>query len=129
MFLVPTYLAPSPIHGVGVFTPSFIPAGTVIWSFRAGVDLKLEPDELEQIPPRLRERFRAYCYLEAGGQYVLCGDNARYMNHSSEPSCDDSGTVTRAARDIQPREELTCDYRAFDAGWAASPVPDYLTAG
>jgi hypothetical protein len=51
------------------------------------------------------------------GTYVLCSDNAKFMNHSDEPNVD-SGGVTEdvALRDIQPGEELTCDYRLFDAG-------------
>ena len=44
--------------------------------------------------------------------------DARYFNHSEEPNTvdlDGPEGPTVAARDIQPGEELTCDYRLFDA--------------
>lgn len=54
------------------------------------------------------------------GLYVLCADDARYMNHSDDPAArGDYGAdpvfgVDIAVRDIEPGEELTCDYTAFD---------------
>jgi SET domain-containing protein len=114
MFHVPTYLARSRIHGVGVFTSVAIPAGTVIWDFTPNVDWRFSPEELDAFPHRYKERLRAWCYLEESGSYVLCGDNAKFMNHSEEPNCDEEGAHTIAARDIAAREELTCDYRSFD---------------
>lgn len=114
MFRVPTYLAESSIHGVGVFTSVSIEAGRTIWEFTSGVDWELTPDELEQFPEPYRSRLHAYCYLDDRGIYVLCGDNARFMNHSARPNCDDSGEVTITNRDVEADEELTCDYRSFD---------------
>lgn len=115
MFRVPTYLARSSIHGMGVFTPFPIARGTVLWDYDEGVDWRLAPDELAAFPEPFQERLRHYCYQEKSGIYVLCGDNARYMNHSFEPNCDDRGEHTVALRDIAAFEELTCDYRDFDA--------------
>lgn len=115
MFLVPTVLAPSRIHGVGVFTPDAIPAGTRVWEFTPGVDCELTDAELAACPERFRQWLERYCYLDERGVYVLCGDNARFMNHADEPNCDDRGTATVTLRDIAPGEELTCDYRSFDA--------------
>lgn len=114
MFRVPTRVAPSPIAGVGVFTPEFIPAGTVLWDFTPGVDLRLEPAVVAAIAEPLGSMIRMYCYEEPSGTLVLCGDNARFMNHSFSPNCDDRGDLTVALRDISPGEELTCDYRGFD---------------
>lgn len=115
MFQVPTYLGRSSVHGVGVFTPVPIPKGTVIWTFDPEVDWILTDQDFERFPEAYREKVRSYCYLDEPGRWVLCGDNARFMNHSDEPNCDDwSGPSTFALRDIRPHEELTCDYRAFD---------------
>ena len=114
MFLIPTYLAPSPVHGMGVFTPFPIPAGASLWRFDPGVDWRLTPEELERFPEPYRSRLHAYSYMDEEGRYVLCGDNARYMNHADEPNCDDNGVQTMARRDIAAHEELTCDYRNFD---------------
>jgi SET domain-containing protein len=116
MFLIPTYLAPSRIHGTGVFTPEPIKAGTLIWKFNAATDWKIKPAEMERFPEPYRSRLFVYCYIDTEGLYVLCGDNAKFMNHSEESNCDDKGDqYTIARRDIEAHEELTCDYRSFDA--------------
>jgi SET domain-containing protein len=116
MFLIPTFLAPSTIHGMGVFTAVDVPAGTNIWFFDDGVDWRIRPEELLAFPEPFRTRVRDYSYVDGEGFHVFCGDNARYMNHSEDPNCDDSGDVyTVARRDLTAGEELTCDYRSFDA--------------
>ena len=114
MFRVPTYLAPSSIHGIGVYTPSDIPSGTVLWDFDPEVDWVFSEAEMKQFPERYRPTVLSYCYVDDDGRWILCGDNARFMNHSDEPNCDDSGIYTVALRDISAGEELTCDYRTFD---------------
>ena len=129
MFRVPTYVAASPIAGVGVFTSEFIPAGTVIWDFTEGVDLRLDPAVVAAVPEPLGSRIRMYCYEDPDGTLVLCGDNARFMNHAFEPNCDDRGDVTRANRDIEAHEELTCDYRSFDRESAMSGLEEWRQAG
>lgn len=121
MLRVPTFLAPSTVHGTGVFTAVAIPAGTPVWEFVEGVDWRLTPDELTSFPQPYQALIRHYAYLESSGLYVLCGDNAKFMNHSSEPNCDDpEGELTVADRDIAPGEELTCDYCRFDLESARS---------
>jgi len=114
MFLIPTYVDRSPVHGYGVFCALPIPADTTIWEFVDGVDLRLSEDDLDQLPPTVRDTFRSYCYREESGSYVLCGDSAKFMNHSTNPTCDDNGLVTRVLRPLPAGAELTCDYRAFD---------------
>lgn len=128
MFRVPTYVAPSPIAGVGVYTSVSIPAGTLIWDFTEGVDLRLDPAVVAAVPEPLGSRIRTYCYEEPDGTLVLCGDNAKFMNHSFEPNCDDRGFYTVALRDIEVGEELTCDYRAFDAESARSGLEEWRRA-
>jgi len=114
VFLIPTYVGPSPIHGYGVFSAAPIPAGTLIWRFVEGVDLRLSANDLQGLPPALKHVFKSYCYREASGSYVLCGDNAKFMNHSTTPSCDDGGAVTVVPQDLPAGTELTCDYHRFD---------------
>jgi SET domain-containing protein len=127
VFRVPTYLGRSSIHGVGVFTPVFIPAGTLIWSFDSEVDWTLSEEDIDRFPEAYREKIRSYCYLDESGSYILCGDNARFMNHSEEPNCDDWTTgSTIAYRDIQAHEELTCDYRAFDVASRDDRAEPYI---
>ena len=120
MFLIPTYLSESPIHGIGVFTPQPIVKGTVLWRFDPTIDWKIAPEDMAAFPEPYRSRLHAYSYRDKEGTYVLCGDNARFMNHSDDPNCDDSGLIfTVALRDIVAGEELTCDYRSFDTESAA----------
>ena len=114
MFLIPTYVGPSAIHGFGVFTATPIAADTVIWEFVEGVDLRLSEADLAALPPHIRRPLKSYCYREASGAYVLCGDNAKFMNHSTSPSCDDDGIATVVRKALPVGAELTCDYRAFD---------------
>lgn len=114
MLKVPTHLAPSGIHGIGVYTAVPVPAGAVLWEYDPAVDWEIPPEEMDSIPEPYQARLRHFSYLDESGVYVLCGDHARFMNHSPEPNCVESGGVTRAARDIEAGEELTCDYRAFD---------------
>jgi SET domain-containing protein len=118
MFLVPTYLATSPIHGLGVFTPVAIAAGTVVWDLNPDIDWAITPAELEAFPEPFRTRIRHYSYLNVDGVYMFCGDNGKFMNHDKVPNCYEDDTRTIAARDIAAGEELSCDYRAFEhAPW------------
>ncbi len=115
MFLIPTYLGPSSIHGTGVFTARDLPAGTLIWEFTPGVDWEIAPDALAAFPEPYQTELRAWCYLDETGVYVLCGDTGKFMNHSFEPNCDDPPDRTTVTnRPIHAGEELTCDYRTFD---------------
>jgi hypothetical protein len=120
MFLIPTYLAPSRIQGIGVFAAGDIPKGQLIWRFDPAVDWEFTAEELGRMPEPFQSRLKIYCYLNHRGTYWLCGDNARYVNHSEESNCDDTGgAVTVARRDIKAGEELTSDYRLFDQNSAA----------
>lgn len=121
MLLVKTLMKESSIHGMGLFADQFIPEGTATWRFGPGIDRAIHPDRVEQMPEVSREWFVTYAYLDIRtGLYVLCADDARYMNHSDEPNVrgdydlDPVFGVDVAARDIQAGEELTCDYRTFD---------------
>ena len=118
MFLVPVRLDRSEIHGFGVFAAEHIPAGTRVWEFTEGVDYRISAEEVHGAPEPWRGELLKYAYRDSSGDYILCGDAARFMNHSEQPSCDDSGDLyTVAIADIAPGVELTCDYRTFDLDW------------
>ncbi|PKM07970.1 MAG: hypothetical protein CVV14_06225 [Gammaproteobacteria bacterium HGW-Gammaproteobacteria-4] len=63
-----------------------------------------------------RHRARAH----NGLRIVVNLDNARYMNHSDTPNLIEVDGCNYTARDIAEGEELTCDYRVFDAGLTLS---------
>jgi uncharacterized protein len=120
MLLVKTYLDRSLIHGIGLFAAEPIRKGTVVWRRSSAIDVVLSPDQIEALSPPAREQIRKYTYRDRVlGGHVLCGDDARFLNHTEDPNCRDlpdaDGGATVAARDIAAGEELTCDYAAFDA--------------
>lgn len=120
MLLVKTRLDLSGIHGVGLFAAEFIPKDTVIWKFNRLIDLRCSEQEIADLPAASREQIQKYSYREKhSGLYVLCGDDARFFNHSEKPNCLDyyhseEQDLTVALRDILEGEELTCDYALFD---------------
>jgi SET domain-containing protein len=121
MILVKTKLGSSAAHGIGVFADQLIPKGTVISEFRPGFDQKFTPETVAQMPPPAVEYIDHYAYRsDVDGMFVLCFDNERFLNHSAQPNTEsvslpgnpEGGEI--ALRDIQPGEELLCDYRSFD---------------
>jgi hypothetical protein len=122
MFLVRTYLAPSGIHGLGVFAGEDVAAGQELWRFTPPVDQVLPHDFVAALPPAQRAYLETYTYESAlfGPGLVLNGDHARFLNHARDANTDNSGAVTLAARAISKGEEITCDYgiccEGFDPG-------------
>ena len=114
MLLVKTYLAASPIHGIGLFAAEPIAKGTLIWRFDARIDRRLSKDERQALAEPARSFVATYSYPERVGSdvYLLDGDHARFMNHSATPNTD-CEVDTIATRDIAAGEELLCDYRQF----------------
>lgn len=127
MFRVPTYVSRSSIHGFGVFAAQPIKKGTVVWQFDEGADWILSPEEMAAFPEKLQAQMEAWTYQGEDGSYILCSDGAKFMNHSFEPNCDDSGFFqTVAACDIAAGEELTCDYREFDVKSKETGVSEFV---
>lgn len=115
MLLVRTYLAPSPIQGIGLFAAEPLAKGTEIWKFVAGFDLTLAKSAAGRFPAVAREFLEHYAYYqEAAGGYVLMADDARFFNHADAPNTIGKDKSTIAARDIAAGEELTCNYFEFD---------------
>jgi len=120
MLLVRTRLAPSAIHGLGVFTLEPIAQGAEVWRFTPGFDLDLDPKLLEGQPPHVREWLLVYGYLDPRlKRFILCCDDARFLNHSATPNLRPDFTRDRygvdvALRDIAAGDELTVDYALVD---------------
>lgn len=115
MLLVDTYLAPSPLEGLGVFASELIPAGTLVWVLDPAVDLILTEAQLAERPRIYRQYMQRYAYFDRGlNGYLLDGDHARFLNHSAEPNIDFRADGNgEARRDILPGEEILCDYSQF----------------
>jgi SET domain-containing protein len=120
MLLVATRLAPSPIHGIGVFAASSIAVGTPIWRFEPGLDLDLDPALAVDLPEHARTFLAHFAYVDRYiNRLILCFDNGRFVNHSDDPNilCDysqDRFGIDIAARDIAAGEEITTDYTDFE---------------
>lgn len=96
--------------GVGVFATKLIPKGTIVW-IKDDLDLMLTEEFIESLGDLQKADVYKYAYLETDGVYVLHWDHAKYMNHSFKPNCVDTAyNFQMAAKDIQPGEQLTCDY-------------------
>ncbi len=121
MLVVPTALRPSAIHGLGVFATQAIDAGAVVSRYMPPFDVTFPVDLLRALTPAERAYLKNFTYLSRfTGVYVLTGDHDRYMNHSDSPNVGmnpNGNTENIALRPIAAGEELTCDYRTFDAEW------------
>lgn len=96
--------------GYGVVATKFIPKGTITW-VSDKLDREFTPDEIAALDPIYQDILGKYCFRDKLGNYILCWDNARYVNHSFNSNC--LGTAYDfevAIRDIQPGEEMTDDY-------------------
>jgi uncharacterized protein len=117
MLLFPTELRPSPIHGVGVFLLAPVKKGEVIWRFDARVDHVYTTPELEALPATTRDFIKIHGFWHKGtDQWVLCGDNAKYYNHSENPTTLSVGRAFSddvAAYDLPAGTELTNNYHDF----------------
>ena len=123
MLLVDASARKSAIHGTGLFANQPIFAGTTIWVLKPGFDVVLTKQALDELSPFVQEQIRHYIYIDiVTGMYVLCSDDARFMNHADNPNTATAGDRTWAVRDIPPGEELTCDYREFDAATRNKPA-------
>jgi len=114
-----TEVRPSPIHGLGCFLLEPVAKGSVVWGITYKLDKMITEDELAAMNPLWQDMVLRYAY-RTGKYYVLCMDDARYMNHAEGGACSlisDHAHRDVAVRDLVPGDELTCDYRTFDLDW------------
>lgn len=130
MLLVKTRLGMSPIEGIGVFADQFIAKGTPTWKFTPGLDQLLSREVVEAIAEPMKSALLRYSYLDKKtGLYIYCLDNARFVNHADAANTrgdyPDNDIFGRdiATRDIQPGEEITCNYSEFDMEFRLKVAP------
>jgi hypothetical protein len=114
-------LAPSPIHGIGVFALTDLPAGTADL-FAPPVDWVPVPEaDVHALPPAARRLVENHCLWDAGVYYVpphgfRVVDVVTYLNHSTAPNLRQEGGGDRfvTTRDVAAGEELTVDYGSLE---------------
>ncbi|MEZ4774057.1 MAG: SET domain-containing protein-lysine N-methyltransferase [Bacteroidia bacterium] len=96
--------------GFGVFAKEFIPKGTITWSIDA-LDRAIPQKDVEKLDEIYWAQIDKYCYRNRKGDFILCWDYARFVNHSFRPNCFTTPYEFEVAiKDILPGEELTDDY-------------------
>jgi len=104
--------------GYGVVATEFIPAGTITW-VQDRLDREFTPADLQTMDLIYQTILDTYTFRNNKGNYVLCWDNGRYVNHSFNSNCLTTAyDFEIAVRDIQPGEQLTDDY-----GYLNLPYP------
>lgn len=96
--------------GHGVVATQFIPAGTITWVLDQ-LDREFTLKQFQKFDPLYQNILDTYSYRNSKGNYVLCWDHGRFVNHSFKSNCLSTAyDFEIAIRDIQPGEQLTDDY-------------------
>ncbi|MBW6482270.1 MAG: SET domain-containing protein [Vicingaceae bacterium] len=104
--------------GYGVVAREFIPKGTITWALDK-LDREFTPTEIQSLDAIYQDILDFYTFRNNNGNFVLCWDNGRYVNHSFNSNCLSTAyDFEIAIRDIQPGEQLTDDY-----GYLNIPAP------
>lgn len=122
--------------GYGIVATRFIPQGTIIWIFDK-LDREFSPEEFHKMDLPYQEVLETYTFRNNKGNFVLCWDNGRFVNHSFKSNCFATAyNFEIAIKDIEAGEELTDDYgylniiapfTAYDEGTVRKTVyPDDL---
>ncbi|MCW8981823.1 MULTISPECIES: SET domain-containing protein [Altibacter] len=96
--------------GHGVVATKFIPAGTITWVLDK-LDRTFSIQDFQKLDKLYQNILEYYTYRNSKGQYVLCWDHGRFVNHSFKSNCLSTAyDFEIAIRDIHPGEQLTDDY-------------------
>jgi uncharacterized protein len=111
MMMIPTYVAPSEINGIGCFAGRSVSKGNVVWQFNSLIDRMIPYEEVDRQPKHVQNFLDRYCiHLDEGSAKIYYGDDARFMNSSQKPNLTYGEFEHIAARDIAKGEELTFHY-------------------
>jgi SET domain-containing protein len=132
MLLIPNYVGPSAIEGVGIFAAAPIRKGAAIWAFDERFDHALSAADIEALAEEQRHFVERYGYSHTlrPELTIVELDNGRFMNHSDSPNTQFTDpAVGWAIRDIARDEEITCNYAEFEPGFAILPGRFFLERG
>jgi SET domain-containing protein len=117
MLTVKTYLAPSAVHGIGLFSAETIPANTIVWQYAEHID-RTYPEELSLDIYRNVHNYTFQHLLSSsyrrGGSYFYLTDNSRFINHSEHPNIAFTDNYTEVSlRQIKAGEEILENYLSY----------------
>lgn len=96
--------------GHGVVATKDIPKGTITW-VQDKLDREFTSPQVQSLGETYHEILDKYCFRNQHGQWILCWDHARFVNHSFKSNCLTTAyNFEVAIRDIRAGEELTDDY-------------------
>lgn len=112
-------LAPSKIHGIGVFAIRDIPKGTMltnndVWSQRRREVFHCDEQEFAKILPEIQDLITDRMFFEKGKPLYFISPNddqvlQSFMNHSNTPNSDGEFALC----DIKKGEEITEDFNTL----------------
>ena len=91
MLLVKTYIGKSKISGIGLFAAEPIRKGQAIWKWGGNDMFYLYLQVDKYVDPKRKKEIMHYAYTDANC-YKMCGDDAKYMNHSFTPNTESFNT-------------------------------------
>jgi SET domain-containing protein len=117
-------LAPSGVHGIGVFALRDIPRGCrSLFSSGTGDWIRISFEEAEKLPEHSRNLVETYCLYDETHYFVpehgfKLMDIVLYLNHSDQPNIAsvNDGEEFEALRDINAGEELLVNYGSIADG-------------
>ena len=90
--MIEHYVAPSPIHGLGVFAAAFVPQGAKVWEYHPAIDRIIPVSDLAGLPDHVIERIETHGeYLPEQNAFVITADGDYYMNHCDDPNLEIRG--------------------------------------
>ena len=96
--------------GHGVVATQLIPKGSITW-VQDKLDVVLTQAQIDKMSDYYKNILDYYTFRNQKGNYILCWDLAKYVNHSFKSNCLTTPyDFEIAIRDIYPGEELTDDY-------------------
>ena len=112
--LVKIRIAPSKIHGVGVFAMRDIEKGTKLYATMFPQVYKIPYEEMKRLFPEVRQLLlERWPQIVNGSSFMWPDTNSQaYMNHSDTPNYSAQDDVT--LEDIYKGDEITEDYRKID---------------
>lgn len=113
--------------GHGVVATRFIPKGTITW-VQDELDQIYTPQQVAKMQKLSQEMIDKYSFRNNKGNFVLCWDISKYVNHSFKSNCLTTAYDFEVAiRDIYPGEELTDDYGYLNVTEAFKPKDEGTT--